>query len=425
MDTTQSATTPAAKTKPGLPLWLSALIPLALLGLLVAAFFYTNPLALFSGNLPPIESLAIEKIELHPGQFVVTVFNGSPEALAIAQVTVDDAFWEWEIAPSAELPRFGRATITIPYAWVEGEPHAITLITNSGTTFTGEVAIATETPRPGPAQFLAYGLLGIYIGIIPVGLGLLWFPAMRRMGRKGLNFALALTVGLLVFLLIDTALEAIEVAGDVAGVFQGLPVAIFAALLAWLAILAVSGKQSEAERDSGSGRLRLATLIALSIGLHNLGEGLAVGAAFALGEATLASFLVIGFTLHNVTEGIGIAAPLTRSNRQAERANGQEALAAPVTKDKPSLKVFVGLALLAGAPAIVGAWVGGFAYSPLLATIFLGVGVGAIWQVIVEVGRLLLHDAQKHNESVANWINLAGLTLGIAVMYFTAYFVKF
>lgn len=405
MDTTQSVTTPAAKTRPGLPLWLSALIPLALLGLLVAAFFYTNPLALFSANLPPIESLAIEKIELRPGQFVVAVFNGSPEALAIAQVTVDDAFWEWEITPSAELPRFGRATITIPYQWVEGEPHAITLITNSGTTFTGEVAIATETPRPGPTQFLAYGLLGVYIGIIPVGLGLLWFPAMRRMGRKGLNFALALTVGLLVFLLIDTALEAIEVAGAVAGVFQGLPVAVFAALLAWLVILAVSGKPSEAERDSGSGRLRLATLIALSIGLHNLGEGLAVGAAFALGEATLASFLVIGFTLHNVTEGIGIAAP--------------------VTKDKPSLKTFIALCLLAGAPAILGAWVGGFAYSPLLATIFLGIGVGAIWQVIVEVGRLLLRDAQKHNESVANWINLAGLTLGIAVMYFTAYFVKF
>jgi zinc transporter ZupT len=405
MDTTQSVTAPTAKTRPGLPLWLSALIPLALLGLLVAAFFYTNPLALFSGDLPPIESVAVEKIELHPGQFVVTVFNGSPEALTIAQVTVDDAFWEWEITPSAELPRFGRAAITIPYQWVEGEPHAITLITNSGTTFTGEVAIATETPSPGPTQFLAYGLLGVYIGIIPVGLGLLWFPTMRRMGRKGLNFALALTVGLLVFLLIDTALEAIEVAGDVAGVFQGLPVAIFAALLAWLAILAVSGKPSETERDSGSGRLRLATLIALSIGLHNLGEGLAVGAAFALGEAALGSFLVIGFTLHNVTEGIGIAAP--------------------VTKDKPSLKTFILLCLLAGAPAIVGAWVGGFAYSPLLATIFLGVGLGAIWQVIVEVGRLLLRDAQKNNESVANWINLAGLALGIAVMYFTAYFVKF
>jgi zinc transporter ZupT len=169
--------------------------------------------------------------------------------------------------------------------------------------------------------------------------------------------------------------------------------------------MAVSGKQSEATRDSGAGRLRIATLIGLGIGLHNLGEGLAIGAAFALGEAALGSFLVIGFTLHNVTEGIGIVAP--------------------VTKDKPSLATFIGLALLAGFPAVIGAWIGGFAYSPVLATIFLGIGIGAIWQVIVEVGRLLLNDAQKHNESVANWTNLLGLALGVAIMYFTAYFVKF
>ncbi|MBI3242737.1 MAG: ZIP family metal transporter [Chloroflexi bacterium] len=404
MDTPR--TVPATPKVANWPLWLSALLPLVLLGALVAVFFFTNPLAAFKADgLPPIESISIERIELRPGEFIVTVFNGSPDPLTIAQVTVDDAFWEWQMTPSAELPRLGRGTITIPYDWMQGEPHAITVVTESGTTFTGEVAIAAETPQPGPTQFLAYGLLGVYIGVIPVGLGLLWFPAMRRMGRKGLNFVLALTVGLLVFLLIDTALEAIEVAGDVAGVFQGLPVAAFAALLAWLAILAVSGKPSEAERDNSGGRLRIATLIALSIGLHNLGEGLAVGAAFALGEATLGSFLVIGFTLHNVTEGVGIAAP--------------------VTKDRPSLKAFILLCLLAGAPAILGAWIGGFAYSPLLATIFLGVGVGAIWQVIVEVGRLLIRDAEKNNESVANWVNVAGLALGIAVMYFTAYFVKF
>ncbi|MEK9165157.1 MAG: ZIP family metal transporter [Chloroflexota bacterium] len=392
--------------KSGIPLWLSALIPVALLAALVAVFFFTNPLAIFkTAGLPPVESLSIERVQLLPGQFIVTVFNGSPDALTIAQVTVDDAFWEWEITPSAILPRFGRATIIMNYDWVQGEPHAITLLTNSGTTFTHDIAIAAETPRPGLTQFIAYGLLGIYIGVIPVGLGLLWFPAMRRMGRKGLNFVLALTVGLLVFLLIDTALEAIDVAGGVAGVFQGLPLAMFAALLSWLAIMAVSGKQAEAERDSSGGRLRIATLIALGIGLHNLGEGLAVGAAFALGEAALGSFLVIGFTLHNVTEGIGIAAPMTR--------------------DRPALKAFIGLALLAGLPAVLGAWVGGFAYSPLLAVIFLGVGAGAIWQVIVEVGRLLIRDAEKNGEPAVNWINVSGLALGIALMYFTAYFVKF
>jgi len=394
------------KKKFTLPLWITAIIPLAILIALIAIFFFTNPLALFKAEgLPPIEAVTIEQIELRPSQFIVSVFNGSPDTIKIAQVTVDDAFWEWQAAPAAEIPRLGKTTLIINYAWVKGEPHKITLLTSSGTPFSKEIPIATETPKVDSTQFIAYGLLGVYIGIIPVALGLMWFPTMKRMGRKGLSFVLALTIGLLIFLLIDTSLEAMEVAADVAGVFQGLPLAVFAALISWLAIMAVSGKQSETERDSASGRLKLATLIALSIGLHNLGEGLAVGAACALGEAALGSFLVIGFTLHNVTEGIGIAAPVTR--------------------DQPSLKNFALLALISGAPAILGAWIGGFAYSPLLAVIFLGIGAGAIWQVIVEVGRLLIRDAQRENESAANWVNVSGLALGIALMYFTAYFVKF
>ena len=207
--------TTATKSKATFPLWLSALIPLLLLIALIAVFFFTNPLAIFkAGGLPPIESVTLERIELqnNPKQFVVTVFNGSPDPITIAQVTVDDAFWQWEMSPQGELPRLGRTMITIPYDWVSGEPHVIRVMTSTGTMFAGEVPIAVETPRPGLTQFLAYGLLGVYVGVIPVALGLLWFPTMRRMGRKGLNFVLALTVGLLVFLLIDTALEAMEVA---------------------------------------------------------------------------------------------------------------------------------------------------------------------------------------------------------------------
>jgi zinc transporter ZupT len=395
-------TAPRTTSRPG---WLWIALPIVALAALVTVFVLSNPAAVFTSAAPPVEDLVVQRITVTETGFKVEVFNNGATEVTLAQVAVDDAFWQFTAEPSTTLPRLGQATVTIPYAWVAGEPHAIVLVTNTGTTFEGEVAAATLTPAPGLREFGAYALLGTYVGIIPVALGMLWFPALRRMGRAGLNFVLALTVGLLVFLLVDTALEALEVAADVAGVFQGLPLAVFSALLAWLTILAVSGRRADAERESGSGRLRLAALIALSIGLHNLGEGLAIGAAFALGEAALGSFLVLGFTLHNVTEGIGIAAPVTR--------------------DRPSLWTFVGLCLLAGLPAVLGAWIGGFAYSPLLATVFLGIGVGAIWQVIVEVGRLLLNDAQRHNESVANWVNVSGLALGIALMYFTAYLVKF
>jgi zinc transporter ZupT len=383
--------------------WLAALVPLGLLALMLVLFAITNPLALFTADLPPVEDLSIQRVTVTGEGFQFDVVNASPEPVTIAQIMVDDAFWNFDIQPSPTIQRLGQATVTMQYPWVEGEPHAINLVTSTGTTFETEVAIATETPQPGPMQFLAYGLLGLYIGVVPVVLGMAWFPAMRRLGRRGLGAVLALTIGLLVFLLIDTLLEAFEISAQLPEVYQGVPLTLFAALLTWLGISAVSARGANRAQPAKR-NLFVATLIALSIGLHNLGEGLAVGAAFALGEAALGSFLVIGFTLHNITEGVGIAAPLTR--------------------DRPTLKQFALLALLAGLPASFGAWIGGFAYSPLLAVIFLGIGVGAILQVIVEVGRLLLRDAEKLGESPVSWANVGGVAAGIAVMYLTALLVQ-
>lgn len=409
---------PSAPTTSRLPAWLTGLIPLLAIGLMLFLFTVVNPLALFTSNLPPIENLSIDRIRVVENGFEVSVMNSGPHPIRIAQVMVDDAYWQFTQEPAGELPRFGRATVRIPYQWIIAEPHRILFITNTGLAFEGEVPVATLTPRPGPREFAGYGLLGIYVGVIPVALGLLWYPAMKRMGRKWLGFLLALTVGLLVFLLVDTFLEILEIGAELPGVFQGVPLALFAALLTWLAIMAVSVMQNRRNEAGGSVRAKgafLATLIALSIGLHNFGEGLAVGAAFALGEAALGSFLVIGFILHNITEGIGIAAPLVPNRRNdEEQANSS-----------PSLLTFAGLALLAGFPAVLGTWIGGFAFSPLLGTIFLGIGLGAIWQVIVEVTALLRRYAERENTSWVSWLNLTGFMLGLAIMYFTAFLVKF
>lgn len=396
------------------PLWLMALLPLLALGLMLSVFLFTDPLALFKSILPPLEILSMERIVVTEHGFETTLINAGPDPVTIAQVTVDDAYWNFEIEPSAAIPRLGRARLSVPYPWVEGEPHVLRVITSTGVTFEGEVAVATLSPAPGWREFGAYGLVGVYVGIIPVGLGMLWFPAMRRLGRKWLGAVLALTLGLLVFLLVDTLLEAFEVAADLPGVFQGTPLVLFSALLTWLTLLA-AGSRREQTGGSKSG-LYVAILIALSIGLHNLGEGMAIGAAFALGEAALGSFLVIGFTLHNVTEGIGIAAPLLPSNEDVE----EEAQSA-----KPGWVHLLGLTLLAGAPAIFGAWLGGFAFSPVLASVFLGIGVGAIWQVIVEVTSLLRGFAARKEASLVSWTNLLGFLVGWLVMYLTAFLVSF
>ena len=385
--------------------WVYLVLPVVLLLGLVALFLNTNPIQVAQGEMSPIEKIEIQRISLpEHGLIELDVVNAGPDPVTISQVLVDDAYWGFSVDTGKTLSSLESATVSIYYPWVEGEAHEIMLITPTGVTFDAAIELAVKTPTAGTSQVMAYALVGVYVGIIPVGLGMLWYPAMRQFSRKWMDFILALTIGLLVFLVIDTFLEMVEVADQLPGVFQGLVLGLFTAVLTWFLIMAVGNRSEYADRDTPEGRKFVAFLIALGIGFHNLGEGLVVGAAFALGEAALGSFLVVGFILHNLTEGIGIAAP--------------------VTKDRPSLGWFLVMLLVAGGPAIAGTLIGGFTYSPVLTVIFLGIGVGAIWQVIVEVGKILDRTAERADESMINWVNIAGLVVGFAIMYLTAFLVK-
>ncbi len=381
--------------------WIWALLPLILLAGMITAFLTLNPLSFFVGAFPPLEELTIQRV-LFPaeGEIELHLINGGPDPVTVAQLLVDDAYWQFSIEPNNILDRLDTATISISYPWVQGEPLPIVVVTSTGVTFEAEVDVAVESPKASSTTFLAYGLLGIYVGVIPVILGMLWFPFMRQIDRKWMNAILALTVGLLLFLFFDTILEALELAEKVPGVFQGVPVVYLGTLLSLGVLLAVG--QGGGLRSP----LSISTLIALGIGLHNFGEGLAIGAAFATGAAALGSFLVVGFTLHNITEGVGIAAPLLRGER-------------------PKLRTFFWLALLAGAPTILGTWIGALAFSPFWATLFLSLGAGAILQVIWEVGKLLVDEAQRLAQPALSWLNFGGLTAGVLIMYLTAFLVKF
>ena len=396
-----SELTTAPSERAATPRWggkalLWALIPLLLLGGLLAVLVITGA-GLGARSAPPVEELTVDRITLPaPGEIVVDVTNGGADPVTIAQVQVDDAYWEFAVAPAPTIPRLGSATITIPYPWVQDEAHFVKLVSSNGVTFEGEIAVATVTPAADARTFWQYALLGIYVGFIPVGLGLLWFPFLRRLGRSGMQAVLSLTVGLLVFLLFDTLDEALEIIGRTAGVYGGAPLIFLVALLAFLALIAI-GSRGKGQETS---RLGIAYRIALGIGLHNLGEGLAIGAAFAFGEAALGTFLVIGFTLHNITEGIGIAAPIAR--------------------ERPKLWHFVALAALAGLPAVLGVWIGGFIYNNLAAALFLALGVGAIAQVVYEVGRLIVRQSREDGTPVLSPATFGGLAAGIVIMYATA-----
>jgi Predicted divalent heavy-metal cations transporter len=377
-------------------LWLA--VPLLLLAAAGWALFASGVLDVLQRGAPPVEKLTFERTVLDTDGIHLKVRAGGSLPMSIVQVQVDEAFWNFTQDPKGDLSRVASAWLHIPYPWVVGEAHKVKAITNLGTTFEHEIPVAVATPQPAAADLLPQALVGAFVGILPVALGLMLFPVLRRLGQDGINFLLALTVGLLVFLFVDTLEDALEHAGEAAAAFQGPVMVIVTAAMTFLILLAIGRHQGT---PTG---LALATFIALGIGLHNLGEGLAIGAAFASGAAGLGAFLVLGFTFHNITEGIGIAAPLLRS--------------------RPSLAAFAGLALLAGAPAIVGMWIGSLAIAPQWSALALAVGAGAILQVIVEVGALLARKSGGKPSVLAMPTVISGVAAGIIVMYATGMLVK-
>jgi zinc transporter, ZIP family len=376
--------------------WLWFALPLLLLGALSLVVTRGGMLSRLARGVPPVEELTVERARLTSGRITLTVVNGGPDPVTVAQVMVDEAFWRFTITPAATVPRLGRATIDIPYPWVVGEPHHLTLVSANGITFDHEIPVAMETPVADAASFVAFTLVGLYVGVLPVAIGLLWLPFLRQLDRRWIHFALALTGGLLVFLAAEALHEALEMADRVAGAFQGFGLVALAVLGAWLLLQAFGGLGRGNAEDAGAMRLRLAFLIALGIGLHNLGEGLAIGAAYAQGAVTLGAFLIVGFMLHNTTEGLGIVAP--------------------IAQDRPGLRTLALAGLLAGGPTIVGAWLGGLAYSPLLSALCLGVGAGAILQVLGVLYRVVGRETAG---GLWTPLNALGVVAGLVLMYGT------
>jgi len=374
-------------------LWL--VLPVAALALIVAYLLLGRPLADLTASAPPVEELVVDSVRLTPGEISLTVRADGSSPLTIAQVQVDGAWRAFTASPSPTIGRLASARIDIPYPWIEGETHHILFLTNTGAAFDHAIDVAVPTPEWQVATAWELTLIGILLGIVPVAIGLMTYPALRSLGQNGIRFLLALTVGLLLYLLLDTLTEGLEKGAEALDRLRGTTVVWVAAALTTLLLLAVGRRGGKAPEG-----LRLAFFIALGIGLHNFGEGLAVGAAIATGAAALATFLVIGFVVHNVTEGIGIAAPLVTADR------------------RPSLVAFVGLAALAGLPAIAGMFLGTAAVSPYWTAVAFGVGAGAILQVIVEVTALLVR--RQGGEVLVAPASAAGIVAGLAIMYVTA-----
>ena len=383
---------------------LFALLPLVLLGAMIGLFLSSETLLLGPSPVPPdaLQRLTFERMAFYPGEIVVWVRNTGPGPVRIGQVLVNDAMWAHRVTPGPELSRLARATVTIPYDWVEGEPHEVKVVTDVGLVFKKQVDVTTETPVPSWRYFGLFALLGIYVGVIPVFLGLLWFPFLTALRGRWIEGLLSFTVGLLAFLGLDALKEAFKAVEQLGPVFKGEALILLGLFGTFFGLVALGQRRTGEEKEVAPSGLRLAYLIALGIGLHNLGEGLAIGAAYQLGEVALGAFLVLGFALHNTTEGLAIVSPILRA--------------------APRRYHFLLLGLVAGVPTIAGTWIGGLTYSVLMAILFLAIGAGAIFQVIYEIVRF-----QARGRPVLQILavphNLVGLVLGFLVMYVTGLWV--
>jgi len=378
------------------------LVPVILLAGVIALFLSTGG-GLDLESAAPVESLSVERYYLEENTIEIKVRNTGPQELTIASIIINDGVMPFEVTPNATIPRLGTANIHVKYPWSLGEAYGIKIFTSNAIAFNVDIPVAFETPQPSSKTFWGFTLIGLYVGVIPIFLGLFWFPALRQLGRRTMTFLMAATAGLLIFLGLDTIAEALEFAGKVPSAFQGIGLIGIGAVSTFLLLDAISKRQTNITGNETDRRLAVAFMIAIGIGFHNLGEGLAIGAAYNVGEISLGTFLVVGFIIQNITEGLGIIAPVLR--------------------DKPTIGRLAVMGLIGGGPAIIGAWIGGYTPSPFLAVLFLAIGAGAIFEVIYEIAKLIQKDMARENGAMPMTV-FSGVLTGMLMLWVTGLLIK-
>ena len=377
---------------------ISAIAPIVLLAILIV--FLLGPASTFLQFGIVLPEISIEKVEFIGNEIQATVRNTGPIDVNVVVADVNDRIQPAAIEPDTHLERFETALVRIPFDWNEGQPYTVGLTIDDGTRFEKQIDAASASLEPNSELFVFLGIIGLLIGVVPIMIGLLWYPFIKKLGRNAFSFFLAFTIGLLLFLGLDAIEEAFEISNKhLASVFNGELLIATVVILSFLGLYGIGNiliKRSEFSKLSKG--LAISLMIAIGIGLHNLGEGLAVGAAIAFGEVALSTFLIIGFAIHNTTEGLAIAAPLTRT--------------------KSVIGKMIGFGLIAGIPAIFGTWIGGFSFSPFFTIIFLSIGAGAIFQVVWSIFKFM-----KESDSFSSISIICGIASGLVVMYLTGIFI--
>lgn len=375
----------------------SGLIPFLFVILLMVYIFGPGAELLDFGVILP--EITIEKVDFVDSEIQATVRNTGHIPVEIVMADINDRIQPAAVEPDRFLERFETTLVRIPFEWNVAEPYTIGITVEDGTRFEKEIKASAPALEPSLDLAIFFAVIGTYVGIIPVMIGLLWLSFIKKISKQKYHFFLALTVGLLLFLAIDSIEEAIEVSNEnLAASFNGTLLVATVTILSFLGLYYTGNKLVEKAGSSKFTKpVAIALMISIGIGLHNFGEGLAIGAALGMGSIAFSTFLIVGFALHNTTEGIAIAAPMSRG--------------------KLMIGKLAAMGIIAGSPAIFGAWIGGFVYSPFTSVIFLAVGAGAIFQVIVVIMKWIQEENDRNLSTISV---VSGIAVGMLVMYLTS-----
>ncbi|HEX4346527.1 MAG TPA: hypothetical protein VHZ73_03090 [Vicinamibacterales bacterium] len=395
--------TAAPPARNALPIWLAALLPLSLLAVFLVIVTHVNPgdalrrrQGAFVGQY-----VSFSKVSVTPDGFLVTVLNESEGPVTIAQVIVDDAFWSYTANRTAAIQPLASVTLTIPYPWVPGENHHIEVMTSTGQRFGGD-ALGVPTPAPDTQFFVTFLSVGLVVGLVPVAIGLCWLPLASHAGRRTSQAMSAFAAAVLLFLLVDSIRQALRATHLMAGAYQGIMLFVIGAAAAFVGVGALSVWWKRRAMAGGSGTYAtwaLAVTVAIGIGLSNLARGVEVGTDLAQGEMLLRGVTILGLTLQSVLAGATICAALAGTRAR--------------------FCAFLGLVLVAGAPAVLGLWLGGLLLTSPVATAIVGMEAGGVAAAIPTLAARIASDAPLH-EALATPRVVAGAMTGLVMMYIGA-----
>ncbi|TFH02145.1 MAG: divalent cation transporter, partial [Nitrosopumilus sp.] len=186
----------------------SGVIPFVFLIVMIVFIFGPGSYLLDLGV--PLPEITLEQIDFVDSEIQVTVRNTGPIPVEVVMADVNDRIQPAAIEPDRFLERFETALVRIPFEWNTAEPYTVGLTVEDGTRFERAIEAAAPALKLNLEFIGFFAIIGTYVGIIPVMIGLLWLPFIKKISKSKYHFFLALTAGLLLFLGIDSIEEAFE-----------------------------------------------------------------------------------------------------------------------------------------------------------------------------------------------------------------------